>query len=99
MYLTVVLALVSPPGGATAQHLAKLLTIPVRTMQRWRAWWSRDFVRTPFWQSRRARFKPPAPSAQLPQSLLERFEADLPAQRLVLLLRFLTPLSTCAVSR
>lgn len=99
VYLAVVLALVSPPGGATAQHLAKSLTVPVRTLARWRAWWNRDFLRTPFWQSMRARFQAPAPSARLPQSLLERFEAALPAQRLVLLLRFLTPLSTCVVSR
>ena len=99
VYLAVVLALVSPPGGAPAQQLAKLLTIPVRTLDRWRAWWSRDFLRTPFWQSMRARFVAPAPSERLPQSLLERFAADTPAQRLVRLLRFLAPLSTCAVSR
>jgi len=36
--------------------------------------------------------------ARLPQSLLERFEADTPAQRLALLLRFLAPLSTRTAS-
>ena len=99
VYLAVVLALVSPPGGAAAQRSAQLLTIPVRTLARWRAWWSRDFLATPFWQSMRARFQAPAPCEGLPQSLLERFDAALPAQRLVLLLHFLTPLSTCPVSR
>lgn len=99
VYLAVVLALFSPPGGATAQHLAKLLTIPVRTLERWRAWWSRDFLATPFWQSVRSRFVAPLVTTRLPQSLLERFDADTTAQRLVLLLRFLTPLSTRVVSR
>ena len=99
VYWAVVLALVSPPGSATVQHLAEGLTLPVRTLARWRTWWQRDFLRTPFWQSMRARFQAPAPSERLPQSLLERFDAALPAQRLILLLRFLAPLSTCAVSR
>jgi hypothetical protein len=99
VYLAVVLTLVPPPGGTTAQRLAGLLTIPVRTLDRWRAWWSRDFLRTPFWQSRRERFKTPLPGERLPQSLLERFDADTPARRLMLLLRFLAPLSTRLVSR
>ena len=99
VYLAVVLTQLSPPGGAAAQKLCNLLAVPVRTLKRWRSWWSRDFLRTPFWQSMRERFIPPIASAQLPQSLLERFDAALPTQRLVLLLRFLTPLSTCAVSR
>jgi hypothetical protein len=98
VYLAVVLTLVSSTGGTTAQHLAQQLRVSVRTLDRWRAWWRRDFLRTPLWQSMRARFKAPVPSERLPQSLLERFDADTPAQRLVLLLRFLAPLSTCAVA-
>lgn len=98
VYVAVVLTLVSPRGTTTAQHLSQQLRVSVRTLNRWRAWWRRDFVRTPLWQSMRARFKAPAPSEGLPQSLLERFEADTAAQRRVLLLRFLAPLSTRAVS-
>ena len=99
VYLAVVLTLISPPGGSTAQRLAGMLTIPVRTLDRWRAWWSRDFPRTPFWQSMRERFMTPIPGERLPQSLLERFDADTSAQRLARVLRFLAPLSTCLVSR
>jgi hypothetical protein len=99
VYLAVVLTQVSPPGSPTVRQLAGLLAIPVRTLDRWRAWWSSDFLRTPFWQSMRERFATPIPSEGLPRSLLERFEADTTTQRLVLLLRFLAPLSTRAVSR
>lgn len=99
VYLAVVLTLVSPPGGTTAQSLAGLLTIPMRTLDRWRTWWSRDFPRTRFWHSMRERFTTPISSEQLPQSLLERFDADTPAQRLTRALRFLAPLSTRLVSR
>lgn len=99
VYLAVVLTQVSPPGSPTAQHLAELLAIPVRTLDRWRAWWNREFLHTPFWQSMRERFTTPIRSEDLPRSLLERFDADTTAQRLALLLRFLSPLSTRLVSR
>ncbi len=98
VYVAVVLTLVSPRGTTTARHLAQQLHVSVRTLNRWRAWWHRDFLHTPFWQSMRTRFKAPAPSEGLPQSLLERFDADTAAQRRVLLLRFISPLSTRAVS-
>lgn len=99
VYLAVVLTLVSPPGGHAAQSLAQLLTIPMRTLDRWRAWWSRDFPRTPFWQSMRARLVAPVPLDGLPERLLERFEADTATERMLLLLRFLAPLSRPAVIR
>lgn len=99
VYLAVVLTLVSPPGGVAARQLCDLLAIPVRTLNRWRAWWSRDFLRTPFWQSVRSRFMAPVATVRLPQSLLERFDIGTTAQRLVQLLRFLAPLSTRAMSR
>jgi hypothetical protein len=99
VYLAVVLTQVSSPGSPTAQHLAELLAIPVRTLDRWRAWWSRDFLRTPFWQSMRERFTTPIPAEELPRSLLERFDASTPTQQLVLLLRFLAPLSTRPMGR
>jgi hypothetical protein len=99
VYLAVVLTLVSPPGGAAARQLCDLLAIPARTLQRWRAWWSQDFLRTPFWQSMRERLPSPILGERLPQSLLERFDAGSCAHRLAQLLRFVAPLSTRAVSR
>jgi hypothetical protein len=94
VYLAVVLMLVSPPGGASGRGLCALFNIPARTLQRWRTWWREDFPSTPFWQSVRERFMPPLQTAQLPQGLVQRFAADVMADRLVQALRFIAPLST-----
>lgn len=94
VYLAVVLMLVSPPGSSSSQGLCELFSIPARTFKRWRRWWREDFPSTPFWQSVRERFMPPVETEQLPQGLLERFEAGAWANRLVQALRFMAPLST-----
>jgi hypothetical protein len=99
VYLAVVWMLASRPGGLPGQELCELLSIPARTLKRWRRWWREDFARTPFWQSMLERFMPPVASAQLPQSLLERFDADAMADRLVQVLRLIAPLSTRAMSK
>jgi hypothetical protein len=99
VYVAVVLALVSPASGARAHQVSELLGVAARTLDRWRSWWRRDFVATPFWQSVRSRFPVPVVTARLPQSLLEHFAAGSTAERLVQLLRFIAPLSTCAMSR
>lgn len=93
VYLAVVLMLASPPGSSSGQGLCELFCIPARTLKRWRTWWREDFPSTPFWQSVRERFMPPVRIAQLPQGLLERFEAGAMADRLVQALRFVAPLS------
>jgi hypothetical protein len=97
VYLAVVLMLVSPRGGAQGRSLCELFTIPERTLERWRAWWTQDFARTPFWQSKRERLSVPVEIARLPQSLLERFDAATEIDRMMQLLRFVSPLSTRAV--
>lgn len=97
VYLAVVLMLVSPRGGVKARALCELLTIPARTLDRWRTWWTQDFSRTPFWQSMRERFAVPVETTQLPQSLLARFDEDIAADRMMQSLRFISPLSTRAV--
>jgi hypothetical protein len=94
VYLAVVLMLDSPPGGSSGQALCDLLSIPARTLKRWRTWWRVEFALTPFWQSVRERFMPPVTITQLPPSLLERFDAGTLADRLAQLLRFIAPLST-----
>jgi hypothetical protein len=93
VYLAAVFVLVSPRGTTTASWLTKHLGIPVRTVDRWRAWWRHDFRSTPFWQLERAHFVEIC-EQYLPGSILERFQADSPLQRLLLFLRFLLPLST-----
>jgi hypothetical protein len=93
VYVAVVLMLSSPPRGLAIRHLCEQLSVPIRTVRRWRRWWTEDFLRTSFWQAARNRFMPPLLSAQLPQSLLDRFEAPRAADRLVQALRFLCVLS------
>jgi hypothetical protein len=98
VYVAVVLSLVSPHGSATEHRLMRALNLSARTLNRWRTWWQRDFLRTPLWQSMRARFDTPVCPDGLPQSLLERFDAPGAAQQQVLMLRFLTPLTARAMS-
>lgn len=93
VYVAVVLMLGSPPGSSSARGLCKLLGIAPGTLKRWATWWRERFPSTPFWQSVRERFMPPVTLSELPQSLLERFEAGALTDRLVQVLRFVAPLS------
>jgi hypothetical protein len=99
VYLAVVLMLFSPPGGSQGQELCELLSIPARTLKRWRRWWREDFARTAFWQSVRERFMPPVVTERLPHSLLDRFDAGAMADRLMRSLSFIAPLSTRAMTK
>jgi len=94
VYVSVVLMLRSPVGSASGQELCEQLSIPARTLKRWRTWWREGFTATPFWQAMRARFMPPLVIERLPQSLLERFGGDAMADRLTQALRWIAPLST-----
>ena len=97
VYVAVMLMLVSPPAGSAAGALAGLMAVPVRTVRRWRSWWQDDFQQTRFWRSVRERFAPPVPADGLPQSLLARFQQPTGHERLIRLLRFISPLSTASV--
>ncbi len=99
VYLAVVLMLSSPAGSCSGEVLCDLLSISVRTLQRWRMWWRVDFVLTPFWQSVRERFMPPVMIERLPPSLLERFDATEMTDRLAQALRFIAPLSRRAMAK
>lgn len=99
VYLAVVLMLASPRGSSSSQGLCDLLGISARTLARWRTWWREDFPSTPFWRSAREQLMPPVTIAQLPHSLLDRFDAGAMADRLVLVLRFISPLSTRAMAK
>ena len=99
VYLAVVLMLVSPPSSASARALRDRLRIAPVTLKRWCRWWRETFPSTRFWQSVCERFMPPVRSAELPHSLLERFEASTMTQRLAHALRFIAPLSTRVLVR
>jgi hypothetical protein len=94
VYLAVVLMLSSPPRSLAARQLCDQLSVATRTLQRWRRWWTQELLRTPLWQTARSRFMPPVLEAQLPSSLLDRFQTHDPTDRLAQALRLLSPLST-----
>ncbi len=97
VYLSVVLMLASPAGSASGQALCEVLNISARTLKRWRTWWRKDFLSTPFWQSVRERFMPPVVIERLPLSLRERFDVGEMTEQLTRTLRFIAPLSTRAM--
>jgi hypothetical protein len=84
---------VTPKRIEELRELTGCKTISARTLYRWREWWREMFVATPFWKSARARFSPPVDAGALPASIIKRFRGD-DRDRLVALLRFLSPLST-----
>lgn len=75
-----------------AASLSKCLAVPMRTLGRWREWWTAQFPQTSLWQAAGARFMPPPAVEQFPASLLERFVGS-PAEALLRFLVFLSPLS------
>jgi hypothetical protein len=77
---------------ARVRQLQELVGVSRRTIARWREWWCRVFTESPFWRAHGA-FVPPVTTADLPASLLRRFAGDAEHQ-LVLLLRFLAPITT-----
>jgi hypothetical protein len=96
VYLAAVLvlgsALYSVLSGRAAWQLCDVLGITRCSLDRWRTWWQADLPATPFWKLAQGRLPPPL-TGPLPASLLERFQADTPDQRLIQLLGFLAPLS------
>ncbi len=64
-----------------------------RTLRRWRKWWTESFVRSPFWRATRARFSGRVREEELPFSLVEAFDVSAGVERLVELLRWLSPVS------
>ncbi|MDP2811964.1 MAG: hypothetical protein Q8O34_17630 [Rhodocyclaceae bacterium] len=96
--LAVVLCSARHAGQNTAAtRVASDLAVPVRTLRRWRQWWTELLPRTPLWQACCARFMPPVASDLFPGGLLERFAGDA-AERLMRLLVFLSPLTATTVT-
>jgi hypothetical protein len=96
--LAVVLCSARHAGQNTAAtRISTELAVPVRTLQRWRQWWSERFPLTPLWQASSARFMPPVAGDRFPAGLLERFAGDA-AEKLSRLLVFLIPLTVTAVT-
>jgi len=64
------------------------------TLERWRQWWRDIFVESSFWKEARARFMPPLCPDTLPLSLCLSFAVAERRDRLLELLKFLSPMTT-----
>jgi hypothetical protein len=107
--VVVVLASVLLQILATAQAAEAASGVPLRTLRRWRSWWSEVFPRLPTWRELRARFVPPPPDeVQLPGSLLARLggnghqlddtgDSFSDAEALLLCARYLAPATSDSV--
>lgn len=98
VYLGVVVVLATAmQHGVTAMRASKLQAlfgVDRRTLERWRRWWTELFPATPFWQAARGLLRSATSVAELPLSLLAQFAADDPFEQVVLLLRFVRPVTT-----
>jgi len=101
VYLATAVVLISAMRCGTSparlKYLEEQLGVSRRTIYRWRGWWREVFPETPFWRSAGAQLLPPLDRASLPVALLERF-AGSARERLILLLRFICPVTTDACS-
>lgn len=77
---------------ARMKRLKELVGVSRRTVLRWRDWWRTVFTMSPFWRAHRA-LALAARDADLPASLLQSFDGAI-EQQLILLLRFLAPVTT-----
>ena len=98
MYLSVVVVLVTVLASGVSVQRARLLSeqlgVSERSLQRWRQWWRRDFVRSVFWQVHRSRFSPPPLVSALPSSLWACFSDQSMSAQWSQLLVFIAPVTT-----
>jgi len=95
VYLGLAVVLVSARHAGqipAAVRLGVALSVPIRTLERWRKWWREQFPLTPLWQAQCARFMPPIALLDLPGEFLERFTGKT-EEPLLRLLIFLAPLT------
>jgi len=103
VYVSVLVVLLTAiRHGATPARMAVLREIAGvsrRTVERWRQWWLRDFVRTQFWKSACGHFASPLELKSLPLSLLETFRVETAQEKTIALLRFILSLTTTSAMR
>jgi hypothetical protein len=83
--------------GLSSRRIAKLGAvlpgIERRTLERWCRWWRENFAQSSFWKAARGRLIPAISAKHLPLALCDRFGIAT-TDRLVDLLRFLSPITT-----
>jgi hypothetical protein len=97
VYVGVVLALASIlVSGLTRRRLARVqadLGVSAQTVRRWRRWWQTGFVESRFWAERQGLFLPTVDVLDLPNEVVGRFVRRPGISRLLVFLRFLSPLT------
>ena len=76
------------------KELHRLFGVSRRSLLRWQLWWREIFTKSAFWKGARARFSPPLREGDLPSALMTAFHAHCGLERLLLLLKFLCPITT-----
>lgn len=79
-------------------QLEGLLDVSEETLRRWRRWWQQTFPTTSVWGALRGRFVPAIACRDLPRALLERSTIRSVAERVLELLKQLSPLSVEVVT-
>lgn len=88
----------SPCENRCAQLVRRFgLHISLSTWKRWRTWWRVRFPQSQFWIVEKARLPLSMNTSPLPRALLRAFSETTLRQRLILLLRFLSPLTIGAL--
>lgn len=103
VYVSVLVVLLTAlrhgPTPTRVAALREMAGVSRRTVERWRQWWQKDFVRTPFWKSACGQFASPLELKSLPLSLLEAFRVETAQEKTIALLRFILPLTTTSAMR
>jgi|TARA_B100001971_G_scaffold207771_1_gene228448 hypothetical protein len=98
VYLAVMVALATAmrqgPSPRTARELGTRFGADRRTLCRWRRWWQSRFPRSDFWRREAAHFMPGVDETQLPRSLIAAFIAPMLIQKVLSLLKFLSPMGS-----
>ena len=97
VYAGFLVVLCSSVSIGRVMALGRELSVPVKTIRRWRRWWQQRFCTLPGWAARRLELAAPIDPPRLPESLWERFGA-LTAATLVTLLSWLAPLLSASLS-
>jgi hypothetical protein len=92
--IVLVTAMHQGPTPRSLGELHRLFGAGRRTIARWQTWWQEIFPRTLFWKQAQARFMPPLRQGSLLGELVRVFQVTTHFEKLLSLLRFLSPITT-----
>lgn len=103
MYLAVVIVLAAAIASAApvpaASEIRRATGVPARTVGRWLSWWRATLISDAAFVVAAARFAPALDASRLPLSLLERFTVGSADDRILAVMRWLSPWSCVAWTR